>query len=65
MDPAPLANVTVLGVEEKVNNVTFNGETLPSAGVTWNETSKALSVTGLRDLTPGGAWKTGWVLKWA
>ena len=65
MDANPLANVTVLGVQESVSNVMLNGQEVAAEGVKWNETSKALSVTGLRDMTEGGAWKGEWVLKWA
>ncbi|KAL9000197.1 MAG: hypothetical protein Q9169_001099 [Polycauliona sp. 2 TL-2023] len=63
-DTNPLANVTVLGVQNAVNNVTLNGENVSEDNVQYNETSKALLVTGLNDLTSGGAWMEDWVLSW-
>lgn len=63
MDRNPLANVTVLGVQGAVSRVTLNGVEVES-GVSYNETSKALVITGLRDLTADGAWEQDWALKW-
>ena len=64
-DTNPLANVTVLGVSDPVSNATLNGIGVPASGVNYNGSSKALMVTGLRDLTAGGAWKEDWVLEWS
>ena len=64
-DTNPLANVTVLGVQQRVRNVTLNGAEVPQEDVSWNETTKALSVTGLRNLTKEGAWRVEWVLRWS
>ncbi|KAL9041462.1 MAG: hypothetical protein Q9214_004103 [Letrouitia sp. 1 TL-2023] len=63
VDRNPLANVTVLGVQAGVSKVTLNGVAVES-GVSYNETSQALVVTGLRDLTADGAWTQDWSLKW-
>lgn len=63
-DSNALANVTVLGVMESVVNVTLNGVEVPSGSVDYNETSKALSVTGLEGATSAGAWSGDWVLRW-
>ncbi|KAL8779443.1 MAG: hypothetical protein Q9194_001451 [Teloschistes cf. exilis] len=64
-DTNPLANVTVLGVQNPVTSVTLNGADVASQGVKYNESSKALQVTGLNGLTTGGAWKEDWVLRWS
>ena len=61
-DTNPLANVTVLGVQESVSNVTLNGVNVE--GVRYNDTTKGLVVTGLGSLTSGGAWSADWVLEW-
>ena len=63
-DTTPLANVTVLGVRDAVSNVTLNGVELPSENVSYNETSKALCVTGLQNLTAEGAYMSDWVMRW-
>ncbi|KAL8776022.1 MAG: hypothetical protein Q9213_008408 [Squamulea squamosa] len=63
-DTNALANVTVLGVPNAVSNVTLNGIDVSSESVKYNESSKALVVTGLNILTAGGAWKEDWVLSW-
>ena len=56
--------MTVLGVNDRVGNVSLNGVQVPQEGISWNETSKALMVTGLKDLMARGAWKEEWVLRW-
>jgi len=63
-DKNALANVTVPGVQESVSNVTLNGMAVPSSGVNYNTTSKALMVTGLNNATSARAWSSDWVLKW-
>ncbi|KAK4551864.1 hypothetical protein LTR86_010860 [Recurvomyces mirabilis] len=63
-DSNPLANVTVLGVASQPHAVTLNGEAL-SNGVSYNSTSKVLSVRGLQNSTSQGAWAADWVLSWA
>ncbi|KAJ9668457.1 hypothetical protein H2201_001505 [Coniosporium apollinis] len=62
-DANPLANVTVMGLSSAPGNVTLNGHTL-SSGVSFNQTSGLLTVTGLRDATSEGAWSSDWVLRW-
>ena len=64
-DGNPLANVTVLGVQQAVSSVSLNGLTVPDEGVKYNETVKALSVTGLDETTSEGAWRNEWVLQWS
>ena len=64
-DANPLANVTVLGVQQSVSNVSFNGMAVCSSCVNYNATSKALIITGLNNATSGGAWCSDWVLEWA
>lgn len=63
-DTNPLANVTVLGVQDAVTNVSLNGMAVPSSSINYNITSKALKVTGLNNATSGGAWSKDWVLRW-
>ena len=60
----PLANITVLGVSSRVFQITFNGEPLKCGSAKWNSTTKALTLTGLTDLTPHGAFNETWELKW-
>jgi alpha-glucosidase len=62
VDKNPLANITVLGVGA-AGRVVFNGAGVD--GAAYNESSKVLSVTGLSELTSGGAWKADWTLSWA
>lgn len=64
-DTNPLANVTVLGVQDPVSKVTLNGAAVPRSGVSYDSTSKALFVTGLKNATSAGAWKGEWVMKWS
>ncbi|KAL9634028.1 MAG: hypothetical protein Q9164_004334 [Protoblastenia rupestris] len=64
-DTNPLANVTVLGVQQPATNVSLNGVMVPESGVNYNTTSKALFVTGLRNMTASGAWAAEWVLRWS
>lgn len=63
-DTNPLANVTVLGVQDAVTGVSLNGITVPGSSVSYNESSKALTVTGLNNVTSAGAWSRDWVLRW-
>jgi len=62
-DTNPLANITIIGARELVNNVSFNGVML-SSGWAWNETSKVLNVNDLANPTAMGAWASDWVLSW-
>ena len=57
--------MTVLGVPDPVTGVTLNGAAVPSSGVQYNSASKALFVTGLNNLTSGGAWRGEWVMEWS
>lgn len=63
-DTNALANVTIMGVEGCEGKVSFNGKPLTS-GVDYNETSKVLSVTGLKAVTGSGAWCKDWELTWS
>lgn len=63
IDNNPLANITIMGVEATVNNVTLNGACLTS-GWTYNSTNQVLNIKGLSNFTSGGAWSSNWVLKW-
>lgn len=58
----PLANVTVLGVQAVPQSITLNGASL--MGWNYNDTSKALHVTGLQKSTKGGAFAQNWELSW-
>lgn len=59
-----LAKVTVLGVAERPDAVSFNGEKVPTESVQYNATSHALHVGGLQKYTAKGAWSTDWTLEW-
>lgn len=61
VDSNALANVTVLGVQSRPGNVTFNGR---GVGFEYNATTKVLSCKGLQDCTSTGAWSSDWVLSW-
>lgn len=63
-DTNPLANVTVLGVQGAVTNVSLNGMAIPGSSFVYNESSRALTVTGLKNVTSAGAWSKDWVLRW-
>lgn len=63
-DTNPLANVTVLGVQGAVTNVSLNRMAIPGSSFIYNESSKALTVTGLKNATSAGAWSKDWVLRW-
>ena len=63
-DTNPLANITVLGVQDTVTNVSLNGVDVPGRSVNYNMSSKALTVTGLNNATSAGAWSKDWVLRW-
>ena len=63
-DTNPLANVTVLGVQSAVTSVTLNGLAVAGSSFKYDESSKALTVTGLKNATSAGAWSNDWVLRW-
>jgi len=63
MDTNPLANVTVLGVERRPGNISFNGMDV-SGMASYNGGSKVLSLKGLEGVTGSGAWSADWVLTW-
>ncbi|KAF2093517.1 glycoside hydrolase family 31 protein [Rhizodiscina lignyota] len=58
----PLSNVTVLGVGSKPGNVKLNGKAV--SGVSYESESKVAYITGLEDLTKGGAFSGDWTLSW-
>lgn len=62
-DTNPLANVTILGVATAPSNVTFNGR--PVSSVSYNDTSRAVSITNLANSTAMGAWSSDWTLAWS
>ena len=62
-DTNTLANVTVMGVTSKPSSVKLNGERV-SSGVSYDSSSKVLSVKGLQSLTGKGAWAQDWTLSW-
>ena len=63
-DTNALGNVTILGVSSAVSQVKLNGETIDQNKVTYNQTSSVLKLSGLNDLTSGGAWQGSWTLSW-
>lgn len=65
VDTNPLANITVLGVKDAVTNVSLNGVAVAGSSVFYDKSSKALTVTGLNNVTSAGAWRKDWVMRWS
>ena len=63
-DTNPLVNITILGAARKPGNVTLNGLSVDSSQISYNETSQALTISGLQNATSAGAWANDWVLNW-
>lgn len=63
VDSNPLANVTVLGVNRTVSNVTLNGKSIDS-GWTYDSTTRVLAIQGLSNSTSSGAWSSDWIIRW-
>ncbi|KAF2033078.1 hypothetical protein EK21DRAFT_59398 [Setomelanomma holmii] len=64
-DNNTLGNVTILGVKGGCGQVQLNGATIDASKIDYNETSTVLKLSGLDDLTKGGAWQVAWTLSWA
>lgn len=64
VDNNPLANVTILGVQDTVSNVSFNGMPVTGSCVKYDANSKVLTVTGLKIMTGMGAWAADWKFNW-
>ncbi|KAF1810721.1 family 31 glycosyl hydrolase [Eremomyces bilateralis CBS 781.70] len=64
VDGNPLANVTIMGVSQAPREVKRNGKALDKL---WEFDSRGhiLKVTGLQELTKGGAWSDDWELVWS
>jgi alpha-glucosidase len=60
----PLANVTVMGVQEFSGAVVFNGEEVDAQQVNYDNSSQLLQITGLQEVTSKGAWADSWEIKW-
>ena len=58
-----LANITILGVQQSVSNVSLDGMAI-SSGVSYDQSKKMLSITNLNNVTSKGAWASDWELKW-
>lgn len=65
IDTNPLANVTVLGVQDAVTQVSLNGVAVAGSSVHYDGSSKTLLVKGLDNATSAGAWSKDWVLRWS
>ena len=63
-DTNAMGNVTILGVSGGVGQVKLSGTTIDADKLSYNSTSSVLKVTGLNDLTKGGAWQGDWTLTW-
>lgn len=63
-DTNAMGNVTILGVSGGVGQVKLSGTTIDADKVNYNSTSSVLKLTGLNDLTKGGAWQGDWTLTW-
>lgn len=64
-DSNALGNVTILGVSAVPAQVKLNGESIDASKVTYNQTASTLKLSGLNDVTSGGAWQGSWTLSWA
>ncbi|AEO70510.1 glycoside hydrolase family 31 protein [Thermothielavioides terrestris NRRL 8126] len=64
VDTNRLANVTVLGLPEAPSMVWLNGNLLATSRWSYSADSAVLSVQGLHDLSPEGAWAAAWELTW-
>jgi alpha-glucosidase len=64
-DNNTLGNVTVFGVAGGCGQVKLNGATIDASKVDYNQTSSVLKLSGLNELTRGGAWQGAWTLSWA
>lgn len=63
-DNNALGNVTVLGVSGGVGQIKLNGQTVDAAKVSYDVSTSVLKVSGLSELTKGGAWQGDWTLAW-
>ncbi|KAH3949249.1 alpha-glucosidase [Parastagonospora nodorum] len=63
-DANTLGNVTVFGVSS-VGQVKLNDLTIDAAKVNYDSATRVLKLSGLNDLTKGGAWQGDWTLSWA
>ncbi|KAI8933878.1 hypothetical protein NX059_009575 [Plenodomus lindquistii] len=63
-DSNALGNVTIMGVTRGCGQVKLNGQAIDASKVDYNQTSSVLRLTGLNDLTSGGAWSASWTLSW-
>ena len=64
-DTNVLGNVTILGVHNAPAQVKLNDAVIDSSLIAYNATASTLKLTGLDELTSGGAWKDNWTLSWA
>jgi len=63
-DSNALGNVTILGVSGGVGQIKLNGQTVDAAKVSYDVSTSVLKVSGLSELTKGGAWQGDWTLAW-
>lgn len=64
VDTNALANATVLGLTKGPSKVWLNGELLDSAYWSYAEDRGVLSLRGLDDRFPEGAWRSRWQMDW-
>lgn len=63
-DTNALGNVTVLGVFDGIGSIALNGKAVGEGNLVYCEDTGVLRLTGLNDLTEGGAWRGNWTLSW-
>jgi alpha-glucosidase len=63
-DSNALGNVTILGVSGGVGQVKLSGQTVDASKVNYDSSTSVLKLSGLNDLTKGGAWQGNWTLTW-
>jgi alpha-glucosidase len=63
-DSNALGNITILGVSGGVGQVKLSGQTIDASKVSYDSSTSVLKLSGLNDLTKGGAWQGNWTLTW-
>lgn len=65
VDSNSLRNVTVMGVNENVCSLSWNGKDVgKDVKLNWDAKRSVLSVVGLQAVTEKGAWTENWTLSW-
>lgn len=63
-DTSCLGSVSIYGVSGGMGDVKLSGTAVGQEKVEYDEATGVLKLTGLSDLTEGGAWQGAWTLSW-